>query len=212
MYMGGGLLLLRCIASHGLDDDILQRAIVVIGIYPLDLIDRPPAVKEPAEDGIGAIQVWSSALEHILLLLLIGVLPATSLSLLLEVILGEVLARDDVELTAGGAHLRIDIIGLTCSSHCPTYMDIELGVKLPRQSGLGRVLRELELAIKASGLEVPRLYHEVLDDPMELYPHIGALIDETQEVVPMDRGLVIELYDEGAFARLDKDLRTLLPP
>ena len=132
MYMGGGLLILRCIASHGLDDDILQRAIVVIGIYPLDLIDRSPAVEEPAEDGIGAIQVWSSALEHILLLLLIGVLPATSLSLLLEVIFGEVLARDDVELTAGGAHLRIDIIRLACSSHCPTYMDEELGKKLPR--------------------------------------------------------------------------------
>ena len=39
-------------------------------------------------------------------------------------------------------------------------------------------------------LEVSRLYHEVLDDTMELHTRVGTLIDETQEVVSVDWSLI----------------------
>ena len=112
-------------------------------------------------------------------------------------------------MAEGRALLGILVIPLTGSTDEASLMDEEAGHGLCLQRLFVSIIGELLLPLEVLGLEVARLDHEVLDDPMELHPVEGMLTHELQIAISMDGGLIEELDDEVPLRRLDEDLRAV---
>ena len=100
------------------------------------------------------------------------------------------LSPDDVELRPAAPSLGVHLVALPGSSQRTALMQqVVLDFRL---NGVIGTTRPQHLAGRSTlGVGVATLNHKVLDDPVEQRPVIIALLCQFQEIVPMQRGLVV---------------------
>ena len=122
----------------------------------------------------------------------------------------ETFAPHNIEMTGTRLAIGINFIRLTgCRQHSPTM--INLGQTDFWLDGVIQIMvaqRLRRLGITAG--TVTTLYHKILDDPMEEQRVIVVGLDQAQEIVAMERGLVVELQTDIARGGLQQHLVTFL--
>ena len=107
--------------------------------------------------------------------------------------LAVLLAPDNVELAAAAATLRVDIVAqASCGKRSPL---VEKGRRDFSFEGVADVARaELCPLRRTLTLRVATLNHKIFDYTVEESAVEGSLLRKFDEVVPVDRGLIVKAY------------------
>jgi len=205
--------------AYAEDADIIYGTVVVVGEDLLDALQHVETFGDFAKDGVLAVQMGSAtglAIEVLQLgrhrdtMLGHGV---EALAYRLQLGRGEGGAPHDVELATTGATLGIDIVALTGHSQRTTTMrmqQVAVAVEELCLNGIAHLAvaqRGPRLCVATVG--VATLNHEILDDTMEEQRVVEMFVGQAQEVVAMQRGVVVERQEDVALGRFHQYLLAL---
>ena len=181
------------------DADVVDGAVVIVGLRLLDAVDDVEALGDFAEDGVLAVEVGHTALLTVEVEQLVGhgdTMVGLRLDLianLIELLGGVGLSPDDIELTAAGTAFGILAVALACRRQRPTLVGMQQTAfareELSLDGIVGTPLAQRDTGFGMTAVGVATLNHEVLDDTVEEQRVVELLIDEFQEVVAMTRGM-----------------------
>ena len=192
------------------DADIIDGTVVGVGKDLLDALHDVETLGDLAKDGVLAIEMGrathlavgpehlggdvGSAIGGLFYTLLDG----------LEVLGGVGLTPDDIELATTGATLRVHPVALASHGQGATTMVVLGGAELGHQGivQLASAQRGAWLGMTTRG--VAALDHKTLDDAMKEERVVELLVDQLEEVVAMDGGVVVEHHADVALGGLEQ--------
>lgn len=195
------------------DADVLDGAIVGVGFGGLDAADDVETFNYFAEYGVGTVEVGSSGIVAIVFaesrvesVLAIGAFLDAAIHLVEKRVGFEGAAPNDVELGGGTHVLGIDVVAFASGGESATLV-VEGGVEYlgGDEFFFGFVADEGAWGgVLASG--VAALDHEVFDDAMEEERVEITRFGLADEVVAMERSLVVEFENDVALGGGEGDL------
>ena len=180
---------------NGDDGDGLDGHIHTASLHTCNLVDHIEAFNDFAEHGVFAIQERCATHGLVGLTLTGTKYLAHTAFIHIQGLVVVHLALHDVELRATGGLLGVHLVALTGSGKNAFLVEVvalELG---------GDGVTRVEAAI----LVLTTLDHELVDDAMERRAVVPAFVHQLDEIVAMQRRVVIKLGFYGSHARLDDD-------
>ena len=201
------------------DADIVDRTVVIISEGLLDAFNDVEALGDFAEDGVLAVEMRRAAhlaVEVHELRRHRDAMVGLSLDFLSDGLQlgGSVGAPpDDIELTTAGATFGIGAIALASHRQGTTLMGMEqtaLAVEeLALDGVVGTPLAQRHARLCTAAVRVAALNHETLDDTMEEQRVVELLVRQTQEVITMLGGIVVERQQDVSLCGFQTHLTAL---